>query len=283
MALAIIGSGFGRTGTMSLKRALEELGYGPCHHMEEVFAHPEQVPYWQALAAGRPMNWDEVFAGYNSQVDWPGAQVWRETAAAYPEAKVIHTMRPEEVWWGSFSTTIGKLMDEYRNMPLPPHGRDMMDAWMVFAGRKPSAVGTRIRTLRSPPIAAAPKRCAPRLRRSACWCSTSPTAGSRCASFLATTFPRRPFRTRMRTKTSGNWSRAKRAELALRRSAARGGERRRSFPEQQLRGSSSSFRDGCCASGRVRRKFVHRVLLAVGAAQESLRHPYMQRVSALTG
>ena len=136
MALAIIGSGFGRTGTMSVKRALEEIGYGPCHHMEEVFAHPEQVAHWQAIAAGRPVKWDEVFAGYNSQVDWPGAQVWRETAAAYPKAKVIHTMRPEEVWWGSFSTTIGKLMDEYRNMPLPLHGRDMMDAWMVFAGMK---------------------------------------------------------------------------------------------------------------------------------------------------
>src|SRR5271166_3609013 len=74
MTLKVIGSGFGRTGTMSLKRALEELGYGPCHHMEEVFAHPEQVAHWQALAAGRPVKWDEVFAGYISQVDWPGAQ-----------------------------------------------------------------------------------------------------------------------------------------------------------------------------------------------------------------
>ncbi len=136
MALAIIGSGFGRTGTMSLKRALEELGYGPCHHMEEVFAHPEQVAHWQALAAGRPVKWDEVFAGYNSQVDWPGAHVWRETAAAYPKAKVIHTMRPEELWWQSFSTTIAKLMDEYKNIPLPPHGRDMLDAFMVFAAPK---------------------------------------------------------------------------------------------------------------------------------------------------
>src|SRR5271166_1467450 len=136
MTLKVIGSGFGRTGTMSLKCALEELGYGPCHHMEEVFAHPEQVAHWQALAAGRPVIWDEVFAGYNSQVDWPGAHVWRETAAAYPKAMVIHTMRPEELWWQSFSTTIAKLMDEYKNIPLPPHGRDMPDAFMVFAAPK---------------------------------------------------------------------------------------------------------------------------------------------------
>ena len=83
MTLAITGSGFGRTGTMALKRALEELGFGPCHHMQEVLAHPEQVAHWQAIAAGRPVKWDEVFAGYRSQVDWPGAHVSRETAAAY--------------------------------------------------------------------------------------------------------------------------------------------------------------------------------------------------------
>ena len=127
MTLAIIGSGFGRTGTMSLKRALEELGFGPCHHMEEVLSNPEQVTHWQAIAAGRPVKWDEVFAGYRSQVDWPGAHVWRETAIAYPKAKVIHTMRPEELWWKSFSTTIAKLMIDYKNMPLPPHVRAMVD------------------------------------------------------------------------------------------------------------------------------------------------------------
>jgi hypothetical protein len=62
MSLAVIGPGFGRTGTMSLKYALERLGFGPCHHMEEVFAHPEQVPHWQAVVAGRPVVWDDVFA-----------------------------------------------------------------------------------------------------------------------------------------------------------------------------------------------------------------------------
>ena len=56
MALEVIGPGFGRTGTASLKRALEILGFGPCHHMEEIFAHPEQVPHWQAVAARRPVD-----------------------------------------------------------------------------------------------------------------------------------------------------------------------------------------------------------------------------------
>ena len=69
MGLKIIGSGFGRTGPMSLKRALERLAFGPCHHMEELLVHPEQVHHWQQIATGRRMNWEEVFAGYDSQVD----------------------------------------------------------------------------------------------------------------------------------------------------------------------------------------------------------------------
>jgi hypothetical protein len=103
MPLEVIGSGFGRTGTASLKRALETLGFGPCHHMEEVMANPEQVTRWEAYVAGEPVRWDDVFDGYRSQVDWPGAHVWRELAQAYPDAKVIHSVRPEDAWWKSFS------------------------------------------------------------------------------------------------------------------------------------------------------------------------------------
>jgi hypothetical protein len=66
--------------------------------MEEIFANPPQVANWQAIAAGKAVNWEEVFAGYTSQIDWPGAHVWRELAAAYPEAKVIHSQRPDDVW-----------------------------------------------------------------------------------------------------------------------------------------------------------------------------------------
>jgi hypothetical protein len=113
-------------GTASLKRALEKLGFGPCHHMEEVLSHPEQVAYWQAIVAGKPVVWDEVFSGYRSQVDWPGAHVWRELAGAYPKAKVIHSVRPEDAWWTSFSATIGKLLTIYKDLPAPPHVAAMM-------------------------------------------------------------------------------------------------------------------------------------------------------------
>jgi hypothetical protein len=134
MTLKIIGSGFGRTGTRSLKEALEILGYAPCHHMEEVFANPPQVAYWQAVAARQPVDWEEVFAGYVAQIDWPGAHVWRETAAAFPEAKVIHSVRPPDVWWRSFSKTIGKLMTLQSTLPLPPHLAAMTGAMDVVLG-----------------------------------------------------------------------------------------------------------------------------------------------------
>lgn len=128
MTLEVIGSGFGRTGTKSLKEAIEQLGFAPCHHMHEIVAHPEQVAHWQAVAAGEAVNWDAVFAGYRSQVDWPGAHVWRELSEAFPQARVVHTVRPEDAWWNSFSRTIGKLFATYRGMPLPPHIRDILDA-----------------------------------------------------------------------------------------------------------------------------------------------------------
>ena len=110
MTLSVIGSGFGRTGTMSMKMALEQLGFGPCHHMEEVLQNPEQLPRWSEAARGQKMNWDEVFQGYNSTVDWPGAHFWLELAEAYPEAKVVHTVRTSESWWASFSKTIATVI-----------------------------------------------------------------------------------------------------------------------------------------------------------------------------
>ena len=73
MTLEIVGPGFGRTGTKSTKDALELLGFGPCHHMYEVFANPSQVDHWLKVFAGETVDWEKVFAGYTSQIDWPGA------------------------------------------------------------------------------------------------------------------------------------------------------------------------------------------------------------------
>ncbi|WP_293906189.1 sulfotransferase family protein [Phenylobacterium sp.] len=105
MALQVIGSGLGRTGTLSSKLALEQLGFGPCHHMVEVFMHPQTLPLWVAAGAGQG-DWDAMFAGYRSMVDHPGCMYWRELAAHYPDAKVLHTVRDPGKWFDSTQATI---------------------------------------------------------------------------------------------------------------------------------------------------------------------------------
>jgi hypothetical protein len=117
MALEIIGPGFGRSGTNSLKVALEHLGYGPAHHMFEVRDNPAQLPAWEALSRGESADWDAVFHGYRSQVDWPGARYWRELAAHYPDAKVILTVRDPDEWFNSIEATILQFLAARGNHP----------------------------------------------------------------------------------------------------------------------------------------------------------------------
>jgi hypothetical protein len=102
----VIGAGFGRTGTYSLKIALEQLGFGPTYHMSEVFQHPEHIPLWQAAGEGKPVAWDQLFAGYESAVDWPASAFYRELMDLYPDAKVILTVRDAERWHESGRNTI---------------------------------------------------------------------------------------------------------------------------------------------------------------------------------
>jgi len=107
MALSVIGAGYGRTGTMTLKLALERLGFGPCYHMVEVIKDPavKSAP-WEAAADGQPVDWEAALEGYRSCVDWPGATFYRELTRAYPDAKIILTSRNPEDWYRSTQATI---------------------------------------------------------------------------------------------------------------------------------------------------------------------------------
>ncbi len=106
MALEVIGAGFGRTGTYSLKLALEQLGFGPCYHMAEVFERPAAFAMWEAVADGRSRDWETIFAGFRSTVDWPSATYYKLQAEAYPKAKVILSLRDPEAWFDSTQATI---------------------------------------------------------------------------------------------------------------------------------------------------------------------------------
>ncbi len=108
MPLKLIGAGFGRTGTLSMKLALEQIGLGPCHHMMEVFGKPDHIALWQAAADGESVDWEEVFEGYRSAVDWPVCYFWKELAELYPDAKLLLTRRDPQKWYDSASNTIFK-------------------------------------------------------------------------------------------------------------------------------------------------------------------------------
>jgi len=125
--MKVIGAGVGRTGTYSLKLAINELGLGPCHHMEEVlFDMATHVPLWAAAARGQA-DWAAIYKGYPSAVDWPTAGFFRELNAAYPQAKFVLTVRSPESWVASFSETIYKLLAGRDK--APPEMQD----WLAMA------------------------------------------------------------------------------------------------------------------------------------------------------
>jgi len=112
MPLQVIGAGLGRTGTKTLQTALIELGIAPCHHMTEVFAHPETMAFWHRAARGEAVDWEEGLGSYKASVDWPSAHFYKQLAARYPQAKVILSKRDPKRWYDSMAETILKIMTE---------------------------------------------------------------------------------------------------------------------------------------------------------------------------
>jgi hypothetical protein len=109
--LDVIGAGFGRTGTLSLKAALERLGFGRCHHMHEMLTAPqESFDHWERAAQGEDIDWEEVYGDFRSTVDWPGARFWRELAAFYPSAPVILSTRDPQQWYDSAHGSVYQAM-----------------------------------------------------------------------------------------------------------------------------------------------------------------------------
>ena len=105
MGLRVIGAGFARTGTNSLKLALEQLLGKPCYHMWELLAHPNHAPVWTAAARGNLPNWDELLQGYGAAVDFPAAAFWPDLMEAYPESLILLSVRDTEGWWQSCKRT----------------------------------------------------------------------------------------------------------------------------------------------------------------------------------
>jgi hypothetical protein len=132
MGLRVIGAGIGRTGTMSLKVALEHLGFDKCYHMEELAKNPAHVPLWVDAENGEKVDWDALFEGYQSAVDLPTYAFYSELMAQYPEARVILTLREPDTWYESASKTIFRIP--------PPAVMGVLRLMSLFIGRlKPIA------------------------------------------------------------------------------------------------------------------------------------------------
>lgn len=124
MAIKVIGAGFGRTGTMSLKVALEELGFGKCYHMTEAMGRLPHLKLWHKASLGHPVDWDDIFPGYQSAIDWPACAFYKELMEQYPEAKVVLTIRDPERWYDSARSTIYAA-----NRAFPSWGRLFPRMW----------------------------------------------------------------------------------------------------------------------------------------------------------
>jgi hypothetical protein len=125
VSLRVVGAGLGRTGTHSLKVALEQLLGGVCYHMFEVIQHPDDIAVWQRAIDGQPPDWGTFLAGYSAAVDWPAAAFWSELSDAFPDAVVLLSVRDTDAWWQSAHQTIFEV--SRRPSPTDPVMRSQLD------------------------------------------------------------------------------------------------------------------------------------------------------------
>jgi hypothetical protein len=104
--IKLIGAGFPRTGTTTLKSSLEILGFNKCYHMKELLVKPDQLPLWLRLENTGTTDWDKLYDGFEATVDFPGYPFYKEHMKQYPDAKVILTVRPFDKWYVSVHSTI---------------------------------------------------------------------------------------------------------------------------------------------------------------------------------
>ena len=124
MALEVVGAGLGRTGTASLKLALEQLLERPCYHMSEAIERPQDTAVWRSALRGEPVDWNGFLAVYAATVDWPACAFWRPLLVANPEAVVLLSSRESaEAWWRSMERTIVATL----SAPVPEDDRDWQE------------------------------------------------------------------------------------------------------------------------------------------------------------
>lgn len=129
----VIGAGFGRSGTTSLRAALHRLGYGPCYHMQSAMTHPSHLKFWIRAKAGEPVDFKRFFRRYRAVVDWPACEFYPALMAAFPHAKVVLNVRDPAAWYDSARGTLWVI-----DQVLPwwfPKGMRQMHEDVIWQGR----------------------------------------------------------------------------------------------------------------------------------------------------
>ncbi|MDC8003411.1 sulfotransferase family protein [Aureisphaera galaxeae] len=129
MSIKIIGAGFPRTGTTTLKRCLEILGHSKVYHMKELIVNPERLHHWKTLAETGDTDWEALYSGYDATVDFPGYPWYKNHMKRYPDAKVILTVRDFESWYKSVDKTV------FRAGPQTPAEKIMMMGKLLMNSR----------------------------------------------------------------------------------------------------------------------------------------------------
>jgi hypothetical protein len=133
MAIRVVGAGVGRTGTLSLKTALEQLLGRPCYHMLEVFEHPEHVALWREAAEGGKVDWAGTLGDYGATSDFPACLFWQEILDACPDAMVVlSTRKDSRTWWESASQTIFAIDGSH----LPPEMGEWFEMWRAVSAAR---------------------------------------------------------------------------------------------------------------------------------------------------
>ena len=134
--MEIIGAGLGRTGTLSTKAALEQLGYGPCHHMVELLVEGRTIEGFAAACRGEQVDWSEIMADYGACIDWPGCVFHDQLAEAFPEAKLVLNVREGESWYESVKESIFKTWTAVKDGNGPIQGEKLQVLGDTVFGEK---------------------------------------------------------------------------------------------------------------------------------------------------
>ncbi|XP_032221795.2 uncharacterized protein LOC5520812 [Nematostella vectensis] len=113
--MKIIGAGLPKTGTKSLASALMHLGYNVHDHPEQIQFHCDE---YIAAFEGQMPNFEEMYANVDATTDLPASIFYKEIFKAFPDAKVILSVRDdEESWRRSLLKTVG-VVSSMTNNPL---------------------------------------------------------------------------------------------------------------------------------------------------------------------